>query len=62
MLDKFVNNKQTHFLKENFSETITPIHNLLLLNHSYLFWVRAVSLEYDDQLPDENAEGADANY
>ena len=25
MQDKLVNNKQTHFLKQNFSDTITPI-------------------------------------
>ena len=31
MQDKLVNNKQTHFLKQNFSETITPIDKSCML-------------------------------
>ena len=36
MQDKLVKNKQTHLLKQNFSETITPIDNscMLLFNLS----------------------------
>ena len=47
MQDKLISNKQAHFLKQNFSATITPIHKRYWAGPSSSYHLILVCANYD---------------